>query len=173
MIQKYSRYKVLQVFFKKPLTLFHIREIGRIVTLSQPSVKLHLDALEKEKLIVRSEEGLYGGYKANRDNEEFRFLKILNTLLILHQSRLVDYLYDQIQPQVIILFGSASKGEDVEQSDIDIFIEAEEMDFILKKYEKLFNRKINVYFQKNFKELSKEFKNNLINGIVLKGFLKL
>ena len=35
---------------------------------------------------------------------------------------LLDYIYDKCMPDAIILFGSASKGEDTEESDIDIFV---------------------------------------------------
>lgn len=172
MIQKYSRYRVLTVFFREPRKIFHIREISRLVDLSQPSVTLHLKELEKENLILRVSEGLYGGYKANRENEMFRLLKMQNTILVLYKSGCISLLSEKVMPQVIILFGSAAKGEDIEQSDIDLFVEGMEADFDLKKFEKLQNRKISILFKEDFKELNKELKNNIANGIKLYGFLR-
>lgn len=172
MIQKYSRYKVLDVFFKEPRKTFHIREISRLIKLSQPSVRLHLKELAKEKLIIKSSEGLYGGYKANRDDELFKLLKQQNTVFLLKQSGCIQHIYEKAMPQAILLFGSAAKGEDIGQSDIDIFAEGKEEELNLEKFEKLLNRKINILFEEDFKKLSKELKNNIANGIKLYGFLE-
>jgi predicted nucleotidyltransferase len=76
-------------------------------------------------------------------------------------------------PNVIILFGSASKGEDLQESDLDIFMECEETKLNLLKYEKIINRKINILFNPKFNNLSNELKNNIMNGIILKGYIKL
>jgi predicted nucleotidyltransferase len=172
MIQNYSRYKILEVFFKQPRKIFYIREVARLVNLTQPAVTKHLKELEKNKLILRTEEGLYGGYKANRDNELFKLLKQQNTILLLNDSGCINFIHEKLMPQTIILFGSASKGEDIEESDIDLFIETKDEELKLDKYEKLLNRKINLFFKRNFNDLSNELKNNIINGIKLYGFLK-
>ena len=172
MIQKYSRYRVLTVFFREPRKVFHIREISRLVKLSQSSVTLHLKELAKENIILKTLEGLYGGYKANRENDMFRLLKLQNTSFILHESGCITFLAEKIMPQSIILFGSAAKGEDTEESDIDLFIEGKEMYVNMEKFEKAINRKISLFFKEDFKELSKELKNNIVNGIKLYGFLR-
>jgi predicted nucleotidyltransferase len=75
-------------------------------------------------------------------------------------------------PQSIILFGSAAKGEDIGQSDIDLFIESKEISISLEKFEKPLKRKISILFKENFRDLSKELKNNIVNGIKLYGFLR-
>jgi len=172
MIQKYSRYSVLEVFFKEPRRVFHIREISRMAKLSQPPVRLHLKALARDSLILKSSEGIYGGYKANRDNDLFRLLKKQNTVLLLNESGCIKLISEKTMPQAIMLFGSAAKGEDIEQSDIDIFVEGEEEHINLEKFEKLLNRKINMLFEEDFKKLSRELKSNIVNGIRLYGFLK-
>ena len=76
-------------------------------------------------------------------------------------------------PKSIVLFGSFSKGEDIESSDIDIFVEAEEMEIDLTKFEKKLSRKINLYFDENLKKLGKNLKENIINGIVLGGVIEI
>lgn len=170
MIQKYSRYKILELFFKCPKKIFHIREISRLSKLAAPSVRIHLDELIKENLVLKLKEGLYGGYKADI-NKNFKLLKQQNTVLILNLG-CVKYIEDEIMPKSIVLYGSASIGEDDEESDIDLFIESKEIDLDLSKFEKILNRKIHLFFKENFKDLSKELKNNIINGIVLSGFLE-
>ena len=71
-----------------------------------------------------------------------------------------------------MLFGSFQRGEDVEDSDIDLFVEACKMDLDLNSYEKKLNRKIQIHFRKCFGKLPEELKNNIINGIVLYGYLE-
>ena len=65
------------------------------------------------------------------------------------------------------------KGDDIENSDIDIFVQAKEKGLNLVEYEKTLNRKISLFFKENFSKLNAELKNNIINGIVLKGYLKM
>lgn len=173
MLQKYNTYKILQVFFNWPRKDFQIRGISRLVKISQPSVINHLNFLLKERFIIKEKKGIYPSFKANRDNERFKLYKKLDLQTRLQETSLITDLYDNCLPSVIILFGSASKGEDTEESDIDLFVGAPQKRLNLDKYEKLLHRKINVFYEGNFSRLTPEFKNNLVNGIVLKGYLKL
>lgn len=172
MLQNYSRYRILQAFFDFPRRDFHMREISRRVKLTQPSVVNHLKELVTEKLIVKEKKGLYPTFRANRDNELFTLFKKNDTVYRLHISGIMDYLYDSCLPNVIILFGSASRGEDIEESDIDLFLQAPEKKLSIEKYEKKLHRKITLFFQEDFKKLSNELKNNILNGIILRGYLK-
>lgn len=149
-----------------------MREISRKVKLAQVSVIRYLKELEKEELIIREHKGIYPSYKANRDNDWFRFYKKLSIIERIKETGLLDYIDNKCTPNCIILFGSASKGEDIEGSDIDLFIQASETKMDLKKYEKLLNRTIIPYFEENFSRMSEELRNNIINGIILKGYLK-
>lgn len=172
MIQKYSRYRILQEFFDFPRKNFQMRELSRRTKIAQPSIINHLKALVSEEFIIKEKKGTYPTFRANRDSELFRVYKKLNLLLRIHQSGLLDYVYDSCVPNAVILFGSASKGEDIEGSDIDLFVQAKEKKLNLTKYEELFNRKIALFFEENFSRLSKELKNNILNGIVLRGYIK-
>ena len=102
----------------------------------------------------------------------FKLYKRNDLILNIHQNGLLDYIYDSCLPAVIILFGSASKGEDIEESDIDIFIQSQKKKLALGKYEKILNRKISLFFEEKFNKLSKELKNNLLNGLIVKGYIK-
>ena len=172
MIHNYSRYRILEKFFDSPTRVFGIRELSRLTKIAQPSVKIHLTALTKINSITKVNEGLYGGYRANRDNETFNILKKQNCEYRLYQAKFVQLLVDTLQPRSIILFGSASKGEDIESSDIDIFVESKEEKLELEKYEKLLHRKINIFFEHDLSKLSKELRNNILNGIKLYGYIK-
>ena len=172
MIQKYSRYRVLQEFFVFPRKEFQMREISRRIKLSQSSVINHLKELLKDDLIIKEKKGIYPTFKANRENEMFKLYKKMDLTLGLNQIGLLNYIQDSCGPDVIILFGSASIGEDTEESDIDIFIQSPEKKLDLEKYEKPLNRKLNLFFEEKFQRLSSELKNNILNGIVLKGYIK-
>ena len=178
MLKKDNIYRVLEVFFDNPLPIgigFQLREISRKITLAPKSVKLYLKELEKEGLIIKKEHRIhkYPVYYANRDNNYFRFLKKLNIIRRLKESGLLDYLNEKCMPEVIILFGSASKGEDIKDSDIDLYLQCNEKKLYLSKYEKELKRKINIFFEKNFDKLSEELKQNIINGDKLKGYLRI
>lgn len=173
MLQKYSKYRILQEFFDFPRKNFQMRELSRRTRIAQPSVINHLKTLVKEGFIIKEKEGIYPAYKSNRDTELFKIHKKLNLFIRLYQTNLINYIYDNCLPDAIILFGSASKGEDIEVSDIDLFIQSPEKKLNLDKYEKILNRKITLFFEENFSKLSPELKNNILNGIVLKGYLKI
>ena len=172
MIQNYIRYNVLSVFFDSPTKGFQIREISRLIHLGQPSVTNHLNALEREGFIIKDNKGIYPSFKANREDNSFKLYKKFDIILRINSSRLLDYLYNNCLPSSMILFGSASKGEDIEISDIDIFIQSKEKKLNLDKYEKVLNRKISLFFKEDFDKLTKEMKNNILNGIMLNGYIK-
>ena len=172
MIQKCTIWKVFSTFADNPTKKFQIRELSRILRLAPTSVKLHLNYLTKLNLVKKEKEGIYDSFKANFDNDKFRFYKKINNLINIKKSGIVDYLNDSLSPNSIILFGSYSKGEDTESSDIDIFLLAKEKNIEFKKYEKSLNRKIQLFFSKDFKDIPIELKNNILNGASLYGYLK-
>ncbi len=172
MLQNYNRYKILQEFFNFPTYGFLIRELSRKTKISQPSVINHLKFLLKEDLIIKQKAKPYPLFKANRENKVFKILKVFNITLRIKTSGLLDYIWNKTFPNVIVLFGSCAKGEDIESSDIDLFIQAKEKNLILDKYERSLNRKISPFFKENFLRFPKELKNNITNGIILKGYLK-
>jgi len=177
MLQKDNRYRILSVFFDNPSPKgigFQLREMSRMVAIAPPSVKRYLSELEKEGLIIKAKHRIQGYpvYYANRDDENFKLLKRMDTIIRTKESGLLDYLSDSCMPDVIVLFGSASRGEDVKESDIDIFIASKEEKLNLEKFEKRLNRKISIIFGEDFSKLSKELRNNIINGVILKGYLK-
>ena len=177
MLQKDNRHWVLSIFFEDPLPKgvgFQLREISRKVRIAPASVKTYLRDLINEDLVIKEKHRIYGYpvYYANRDNEYFKFLKKLDTVINIKESGLLDYLSNECMPDVIILFGSAAMGEDLKESDLDLFLQSKKTKLNLDKYEKMLKRRINPFFSNNFNLLSNELKNNILNGIILKGYLK-
>jgi len=171
MIQDYTAYRVLRLFFDYPTRHFQLREICRILKLGMPSVTNHVKRLEKEGFVKKEKTGVYESYVASK-NELFKVYKRNDALLRLHESGLVDFLSDRFTPDAIVLFGSASRGEDVEESDIDLLIIAKEQPIDLKKFENALKRKISLEFEQKVSDMPKDLMNNIINGIVVHGYLE-
>jgi len=177
MWKNYNKYRVMKVFFDDPLPEgigFQLREISRKIKLAPKSVGIYLEELEKEGLILRKKHRVLGYpiYYANRDGELFRLYKKLDLISSIKETGLLDYLSDRLMPDAIVLFGSASRGEDVKGSDIDLFVQCKEKKLELERFERQLNRRINPFFSENFSRLSEELKNSIINGAIIKGYLK-
>ena len=176
MLQKSNTLQVLKPFFIEPNKEHYLIDISRNIRLAHTSVKTNLIKLVKEGLIqekiLKKGRRRFPVYNAITNNKEFKRQKILNNIKSLYDSGFVDFLEDKLAPRAIVLFGSYRRGEDTEDSDIDIFIEGIEEEINLTVLEKEFKRKIQLHFKKDFTEYSKELKNNIINGIVLQGFLE-
>jgi len=163
---------ILKIFLDSPTESFRLRELSRLSKLAPLSVSNYLKEFEKEGLIRRYEKRGIPFYKAERDNPDFIFYKKLSILYELHDSGVIDYIWEKLSPEAIILYGSYAKGESIENSDIDIFIIGKEKKIDLEKYEKKLNKKIHLMFESIPEKIPNELKNNLVNGIVLKGYFK-
>lgn len=172
MIQKWSRYRVLQQFFDFPRKAFLIREISRNTKLAQTAIRVNLKALLAEGLITKDKNGLYPSFRAVRESPLFKLLKAQNIVLRFYHTGVLSTIEKAAYPSCIVLFGSASRGEDTEESDIDLFVQAKRIKLDLNKFEKALNRKINLLFEPDMKTISPELLNNLANGIVVYGYLK-
>jgi len=111
-------------------------------------------------------------YNANINDKQYKFYKKILNIVNLEKSGLIDFIKNNFMPNSIILFGSYSKGEDIDDSDIDLFIECKEEKIDIKRFEKILKRKIQLHFKNNFNSFPKELKNNIINGIILFGYLE-
>lgn len=172
LLQDYSLYRVLNVFFDDPVKDFQLREISRIIKLHHKSVLIYIKKLLQLNLIKENKKTLYKSYNANTENERFKKYKKIFNQIKMYESGLVDYLEEKIMPNCIVMFGSYAKGTDIQTSDIDLFVEAKEEKIELDKFEEKMGRKIHLIFEKEFKDLSKELKNNIINGVTLQGSLR-
>ena len=171
MIEKSTIEKVLAVFFENPSKKdLHLRELSRITKLSMPTIISTTDKLAKEHLIIKFPGKVMTKVIAYRDNEKFTRYKLLRNLEKIYESGIIEFLSKEYHhPKVIILFGSFSRGEDIESSDIDIAILIKrKLNLDLSKYEKTLKKTVNIH-EVDMNKISNEFKANLANGIVLEG----
>jgi len=155
-------------FFVNPNSKLRVREIERLLNLPLPSVIRYCKELEKEGILTIFKVGTIKFYTASR-NQKYFVEKMLYNIKSINNTQLIDYIRKELSNPVIILFGSYSKGEDTEQSDIDIYIETPSKKKIsLESYERKLKRKIQLFQHKNIREIKNMYlANNIINGITL------
>ena len=172
MITKDNKLFVMEFFFKYPERRFHLRELERLTGLSMPGVKKIVEKLKKEDLLNSEKEKVVKNYFATR-NERFTQLKKAYNLYSIFSSGLLQFLKDKYEePEVIILFGSYSKGEDISTSDVDVAVVTKKQEKLnLERFENKLARKITLY-EITLESVEKEFLNTLINGVVLFGYLE-
>jgi len=142
-----------------------------MLKMGMPSVSNHVKSLEAAGFVKREKKGVYGSYVSSK-NDIFRLYKRNDMLLRIYESGLADFLAERLAPDAIVLFGSASRGEDIETSDIDLFLITKEKEVDVAKFEKRLKRKIALHFEENVSRIPKELLNNIINGIAVYGYLK-
>lgn len=178
MLQKCSTWRVLQVFFDDPdpdgLGL-GLKEVSRRSNLSHTSVKRHLETLKNENLVETKEKKLgkrvYPVYSSRRDEDRFRHYKVIDMISRIRESGLLENLIKGTMPDCVILFGSAARGEDTKNSDVDFYLQCEEKEMDLSYFEESLKRKIQLHYNPEFSTYPAELKNNIVNGIVMYGYL--
>jgi predicted nucleotidyltransferase len=172
-IFKNNAYRILELFIEFPGKDFSIRGIARHLNLSHATVLKYINDLERLGFIKKKEDSLYPTYFANAEDKRYKFHKKNYLVWKLIDSGMIEFIQKETLPSSIILFGSGAKATFTEKSDIDIFVEAKESKLNIKKYEKELNRNINLLFEPKLSHLSKELRNNIINGVVLYGFIRI
>jgi predicted nucleotidyltransferase len=176
MLQNCSIMKVAEIFFTEPTARHYLIEISKKSKLAHTSVKTHLNNLNNQGIITQNKEKKgkrnFPYFFANIQNNKYKFYKRIFNNLSIDNSGLTEFIRDQLSPRSIVVFGSYALGEDIEGSDIDIFIESKKHSLNLETFEKKLKRKIELHFNDNFNSYSSELKNNIINGNILYGYLE-
>jgi predicted nucleotidyltransferase len=162
-------------FFVNPSSNLRVREIERTLKLPLPSVIKYCRELEEEEILSIIKTGNVVFYTSNRTSNKFLLEKKLYNIKSIYDSDLVNFLKIELSNPVVILFGSYSKGEDTEESDIDLYLETpSKKEINLEKFEKTLNRKIQIFRHKKIHEIKNtNLSNNIINGIVLNHFIEI
>jgi predicted nucleotidyltransferase len=166
--------RLLAALFASPHGRFSLRDLSRLTGVSLGSVSKYVRKLDQEGLaaLERRPNALY--VAASLESERFRLLKRASNLERLSESGLIKRLEEELRPACIVLFGSYARGEDTEESDIDLALIGGRNGAIDRKpFEKRLGREINTVLLKGTSGLSGEFRHALVNGIVLGGQLEL
>ena len=165
--------KIFSFLCRYPTREFAYREIERGTGVSVATVSRNVKGLEEKGLIKTRKTTNAIFVSAALDNDHVIQMKRVRNLESLYTSGLVDHLLRILRPDVLVLFGSYSRGYDQEDSDIDIaVICGRENESDLKMYEEGLARTISLTRITDMENVSNEFKNTLANGIILSGSLE-
>jgi predicted nucleotidyltransferase len=183
-LKKYSKQKkiydpvdeISSIIFAEPNRTFHMRELARESSLSTTSVTKAIRVLSEKNVIKNEKTIVTTNIRADLESKDYFFYKRIHNLdsMKLLTEEIVGIFQN---PEAVILFGSYAKGEDIEESDIDILVitsnkPSETLGRIRLFYEKNLKRKINIHSVESLQKSSREFKNAVANGIVLHGYVK-
>ena len=110
-------------------------------------------------------------YYANKESRDF-----IDISRIYWRAKLLDmlsYLEKKFTDTAIILFGSLSKAEVKNDSDIDLAIFSKKNDIDVEVFETSLKRKIQVFWFESKDDIkNKELASNVLNGYILRGRLQ-
>ena len=174
MKRKDIKQTIKEYFFVNPIAKLRVREIERTLKLPLPSIIRYCKELEKENILAIAKTGNVNFYTANRGSEKYLLEKKLYNIKKLYDSGLIEFLRRELSNPAIVLFGSFARGEDTEESDIDLYIETPSKKKVsLQRFERLLKRNIQVFQHKNLNELpNPHLANNIINGITLNNYVE-
>ena len=162
----------LKPFFEDCYRRINVREYSRLRKISPPTASKILFELNKEGLLLIEKDRNYIFYYANKNNKIFVDLSRIYWNLRL--GNLVNFLNKTLINPTIILFGSLSKAETKNDSDIDICIIGHKKELNIKNFEDNLKRKMQLFFFSSIEDIkNKELANNIINGYILEGRLRL
>jgi len=161
----------IQPFIKDNYRRINVREYARIQNISAPTASKILSSLHKEGLLKKENEKQYIYYYADKESTLFIDLSRIYWRLSLERAGLVSFLEEELLNPVIILFGSLSKAEAKQDSDIDLAVfSTSKKEIPLEKYEKRLKRKIQfMLFQNRDDMKSTELLNSILNGYIIAG----
>lgn len=138
--------RIIRFFFDNPYKEFYLRELAKKIKLSPFAIKKYMDIFIREGLVLEERKANLRYFKANVNDLFFKQLKIAFSIRKIKQSGLIsDILEKMANVSSIVLFGSVAKGEDDENSDIDIVVIGKEKDLSLSEIRKKLNKEINLH----------------------------
>lgn len=168
-----TSYRMLRLFIEEPDAGFSIREIARRLKQNHATILSHINPFVRLEIILINKTTLYPTYHANTANGHYKFYKKNEIVFDINESGIIQYIQEKAFPACIILYGSCAKGDYRKASDIDLFVEANGAKLDLAKFEKTLGRVIHVIFEPKIRNLASPLQNNILNGIILCGFVKL
>ena len=178
-----SHNKVLYWFFSYPNIEISLSDLAKELSISKNTANKIVSLLQKEGFLDIKILGRTWRITCNK-HHIYNYTKKIGFNLsaiydLLYSQGLVNEIYKKIgQPRAIVLFGSYRKGDDTENSDIDLAIEVlGDQDLKIINLETLpnfvfrKNVRVNLYIYSR-KKIDLNLFSNIINGIVLEGFLE-
>ena len=160
----------IKPFIEDNYRRINVREYARIQKVSAPTASKTLSNLHKEGLLKKENEKQFIYYHADKESALFTDLSRIYWRLSIECAGLINFLEDELLNPVVILFGSLSKAEAKQDSDIDLAVfSVSKKKIPLEKYEKKLKRKIQLMLFQKRDDVSPELLNNILNGYIITG----
>ena len=172
-------FKILFLFLSFPNKEATLNEIVKELKISKSTANREILKLVKEGVLDKKEIGNAWRISLNKQHLYNRSRKVCFNLLMIQESFIVDIINRKYPSNnAIVLFGSYRKGDDNEESDIDLAVEVlgnKKLEVIelgvIKQFGLRFNVKVNLHlFSRN--NININLLSNISNGIVIDGFLE-
>lgn len=173
------KFDILRTFFECPNKGYTIRGIAKITKINHTTVRKYIAYYVKAGLLAKKQTIPYITFMANANSKKYINLKMYYNLEAIRESGLVEKIEKDYNYPPIALFGSFSRAENDENSDIDICVISDiKKNADLSDVEKKLSKKISVHHftkkaWKEAKEKNPELVNNIANGITLSGQLEI
>lgn len=163
----------------------HLRAIARAVNSGLPNVKIFLEILEKERVVIKEKEANLVKFRLRNGQKTLVYMKELNTEKLLQlpvkiQDSVNEFLGElEEKPLMALIFGSYAKNNYNKNSGVDILlvfqklINEKDIENVAKKISMRTNTKINpVYveyggFEKNFLDKNHDFSREIRQEVII------
>lgn len=171
-IMKSKENQILELFYNHPTRQWHFEEIVQEAEMARSKVDSWLKRLIQEKVIKKVKfNNKMPYYISNYESPEYKIRKKIFAFNQLYESGLLNHLYTLKKAKTIIVFGSFSRSDWSEDSDIDLFVYGDPEDLKIAGYELKLHREIQLFICKNNQELEK-FGSGLIKNIIKGNMIK-
>jgi predicted nucleotidyltransferase len=171
--------KCIYWFFSYPSIEMGLNDLAASIGVSKTTARKVVLQLEHESFLIKKDLGKIWRISCNQNHFYNKSVKITYNLERIYLSNILGEVYKIIPgARAIVLFGSYRKGDDNENSDIDIAVEIlgnEELQIhelgVISEFGYRKNVKVNLHiFTRNRIDIN--LFSNIGNGIVLDGFLE-
>ena len=170
--------RVVYWFFAFPTKEISLNDLTEEVEISKTTANKVVGLLEKEGFLKKEVLGKTWRISCNHEHLYNITIKIPHNLWLIYESGILGKIHQIFaNPRTIILFGSYRKGDDTEDSDLDIALEVLDD----KEVEIYDLGKISIGYRKNVQvnlhifsrnKIDLNLFSNIANGIILEGFLE-
>ncbi len=178
-IHMYKKMDIMDLFFETQEKSYHIREVARLKGMSPMTARKLLKELVNEGLLQVEKGKLYDRFSANEGHDLFRVESRSYFMRRLFKSGLVGFLERKLHlPRAMVLFGSCSKGEVLNESDVDLFLLSDSKKEVeLGDFEEKLGREIQLIVRtpdelEEMKDENPGLLNEVLNGAMVNGYLE-